>query len=405
MKKLFVLAAALMTMAACTNEDPFLDVSSDLTTSISAVQQSGLTYSFSIETNENWTITTDNQTWYSFDKLEGTGSAEVTITVTENNTVEPRTATFTVATASFSQEFTITQAGASASSLLSELLIEEIFYAKNAVVETGVPDTFAGDQYIKITNTTDHVVYADRLMIAESYIFTDQSSICPTTYDPDKRPTHCPVGLVFVVPGDGDDYPIEAGASILVAATAQDYTVANSNSMDLSNVDFEWFDQSTVEGVADTDNPNVDNVEIWFTPSLTLSWFNMQGNKGYLIARVPENVTAESFLADYKWTGMVIEDWSDFEMGMMESEIEKAYLVPNEWVLDAVNIGHDDSYTNLAFDSSLDAGYTYCGSDSYAVDRYGKAVIRKRNNGVLVDTNNSTSDFTPHTTPSVKIGK
>ncbi len=158
-------------------------------------------------------------------------------------------------------------------------------------------------------------------------------------------------------------------------------------------------------GVADTDNPNVDNVEIWFTPSLTLSWLNMQGNKGYLIARVPENVTAESFLADYKWTGMVIEDWSDFEMGMMESEIEKAYLVPNEWVLDAVNIGHDDSYTNLAFDSSLDAGYTYCGSDSYAVDRYGKAVVRKRNNGVLVDTNNSTSDFTPHTTPSVKIGK
>ncbi|MBQ7856086.1 MAG: DUF4876 domain-containing protein [Alistipes sp.] len=404
MKKIVLFVAAVMTFAACAPE-MFLDVSSDLATSVSSIKQEGNEFTFSIESNESWAITTDEQTWYSFDVTEGSGSAEVTITVTENDSINPRSATFMVVGATTgAKEFSIVQSGYTPVAQLSELLIEEIFFAKNAVVESGKPDSWAGDQYIKITNTTDHVVYADHLAIAESKLFTQNN--LPTTYDPDKRPTHAPVSIVFVIPGDGDDHPIEAGSSILVAATAQDYTTANANSMDLSVADFEWFDNSTVESVQDTDNPDVPNVEIWFTASKTLTSFNMQGNKGYVIARLPKELTAETFLSEYKWVGTESTDFSDFGIGIIDNDIQSAYLFPNEWVLDAVTLSHEDAFTNLVFDSSLDAGYTYCGTTSEATDRYGKAVIRKRDaNGKLFDSNNSAVDFTPHTTPSVKIGK
>ncbi len=406
MKKLLLMVAAMMAFVACGSEEPFMDISSELATSISPVQQAGGEFTFSIESNEAWTITTEGETWYSFDKMEGKGSAEVTVTVEENYSTKPRSATFTIATSSVAAKtFNIMQMGATASASVGELLIEEIFYTKNLVESTGQPDNFAGDQYIKITNTTDHVVYADRLAIGESYIFTDAQSIIPTSWNPDKRPTHCPVGVVFVIPGDGDDYPIEAGGSILVAAGAQDYTTANPNSMDLSIADFEWYDQSTDDAVIDVDNPEVTNVEIWFTPSLTLTWFNQQGNKGYVIAYIPEGVTAESFLEDYKWEGTVAEDWSEWEMGIMEDDITNAYLFPNEWVLDAVNISHETIFTNLAFDATLDAGYTYCGETTTPAARCGKSVLRKRDaSGKLVDTNNSTVDFTPSATPTVPTG-
>lgn len=406
MKKVLFFIAAMMSVVACSDDETFFDISSELATSISAVEQSGNQFTFSIESSEAWAITTDGQEWYSFDKLSGNGSAEVTITVEENYSTKPRSASFSVAAGSLqAKEFTITQAGATVAAKVGDLLIEEIFYAKNALESTGAPDSRAGDQYIKITNTTDHVVYADRLAIGESFISTDANSIITVEWNPDKRPTHCPVGLVFVIPGDGDDCPIEAGGSILIAANAQDYTEANPNSMDLSVADFEWFDQSTIEAFQDVDNPEVPNVEIWFTYSASVTTLHMQGSKGYVIAYMPEGVTAESFLEDYKWVGTQTEDWTEFGQGITEDDIEKAYLFPNEWVLDAVNVSHADIYTNLAFDTSMDAGYTYCGATHNAADRYGKSVLRKRDAaGKLVDTNNSTNDFTPSATPTVPKG-
>ena len=83
-------------------------------------------------------------------------------------------------------------------------------------------------------------------------------------------------------------------------------------------------------------------------------------------------------------------------------DVTNAYLVPNSWVLDAVNLIVEEVFYTLSFDTSLDAGYTYCGTTDLDPERYGKAVIRKKDgNGYLVDTNNSASDFIPNTTPSL----
>ena len=60
------------------------------------------------------------------------------------------------------------------------------------------------------------------------------------------------------------------------------------------------------------------------------------------------------------------------------------------------------------FSTTLDAGWTYASPQNIDKDaqRYGHSVLRNRNaeTGKLVDTDNSTNDFTPNATPSL-LGK
>ncbi|MBO4844431.1 MAG: DUF4876 domain-containing protein [Bacteroidales bacterium] len=50
---------------------------------------------------------------------------------------------------------------------------------------------------------------------------------------------------------------------------------------------------------------------------------------------------------------------------------------------------------------AFDSGWTYCGEFDGDTSRFGKSVLRKTADKKLVDTNNSTNDFTPNATPSL----
>lgn len=83
--------------------------------------------------------------------------------------------------------------------------------------------------------------------------------------------------------------------------------------------------------------------------------------------------------------------------------ISKAYKVPNDWVIDAVNLSVLEGGFDLSFDSSLDAGFTYCSEKKNDSTKYNKSVRRIRlDDGRLADTNNSTNDFTPRAVPTLK---
>jgi hypothetical protein len=51
--------------------------------------------------------------------------------------------------------------------------------------------------------------------------------------------------------------------------------------------------------------------------------------------------------------------------------------------------------------STIDAGYTHCGQVDKDQNRFGKAVVRKKNGNMWVDTNNSTNDFEADAKPSL----
>ncbi len=275
-----------------------------------------------------------------------------------------------------------------------ELLIEEVFFTC-AAGENGSPQKNHGDQYFRITNNTDELLYADGLMIMEAKI----NSMQKFDYHEPNKDKFADVQTVYCIPGTGNDVPVAPGKSLIIANNAQNHTLANPKAVDLSNADFEWYDNSTTTAMTDIDNPDIPNLDIWFTYSLSIWVLHDRGFLGYAIAIPPASLDKETFLADYKWEGKYTNHSlaGDFEMSIVN-----AYKVPNEWVIDAVNLAVTSLIYTMSFDESLDSGYTYCGKIDKDPERYGKSVRRRVDeNGKLVDTNNSTNDFIPDATPTL----
>ena len=85
----------------------------------------------------------------------------------------------------------------------------------------------------------------------------------------------------------------------------------------------------------------------------------------------------------------------------------QALKIPNNWIVDAVNLSTQSGFEWIVTSSSLDSGWTYVAKDEGDASRYGKSVRRKvlsENNGkpIFKDTNNSTEDFEILTTPTLK---
>lgn len=216
----------------------------------------------------------------------------------------------------------------------------------------------------------------------------------------DPRPNYCIVDEILCIPGDGDDVLVKAGESLLICNNAQNHKATNPNSFDLTSADFEWYNESTVESMLDIDNPEVDNLDIWYTYTKSVIMLDAAGKRSCALAIPPIGMTRDRFLADYAFTGSYIfhsPNGKDYDM-----TFKNCFKVPNSWIVDAVNLGVSSEYLTNPWDTELDAGYTYACETSSDQTSYGLSVRRKvAADGKLVDTNNSTNDFTPRATPSL----
>ena len=107
----------------------------------------------------------------------------------------------------------------------------------------------------------------------------------------------------------------------------------------------------------------------------------------------------EDWLENYVYDATYMFVFGDFSKEMTKSGI---YKVPNEWILDGVNLSVESVREWNVLDASIDAGWTYCGKVDRDDTRFNKSVIRKQDaNGRYVDTNNSTNDFTPEAPASL----
>ena len=281
-----------------------------------------------------------------------------------------------------------------------EFVIEEIYFTGTARPETGSPDKYQGDQYIKIRNNTDEDLYADgMLLILQSSVLSNMEGEIPAAVD--FREEYCAGQAFYAIPGSGRDVPVKAGESLIIVNNAQNHLKSNPDSWDATTADFEWYDESSNENFLDTDNPAVPNLDKWYAQTLTVHSLHNRGAYGIAIAMPPAGTTGEQFLQDHPigdgyYYIVHSPNGSDYEMPI------KGYFVPNEWVLDAVNTGGRNTFGMAPWGTSLDAGYTWCGTEDSDPDRFNKSVIRKTGaDGKLVDTNNSSNDFTPNTTPSL----
>lgn len=268
-------------------------------------------------------------------------------------------------------------------------VLGEIFCAGTA---NGQGSDYYADKYFVIYNNTDHVLYADSLVIAESDFLTTMKQ----EYTPDIMPTDMAVSAMYMIPGSGHDVPVQPGGKLLVVDNAVNHTVANPNSWDMTKADYEWYDESTNPQFTDIDNPNVPNLERIYSSTLTLWSPHSQGFKSYALARM--HADRKTFLTDYMY------DYTYHLVGQTgEADMTgSAYRLPNSWILDAVNMSVPALFQWIVTSPALDKGYTYCADFGWDDSRYGKSVRRKVKamdgiRAILQDTNNSTDDFEPRT--------
>ena len=262
-----------------------------------------------------------------------------------------------------------------------DFIIEEIFFAGTATPEG---KQYFGDQYIKLYNPTNKVLYADGLVLADSEFLT----VTKIDYTPNIMAEAFTAGSMVQIPGTGTQYPVQPGKSIVIAEQGINHKENNPNSIDLSKADFENFYPprvKDVDGVGVTNNINLHGIFI----------FNNRGNRSYVIARFPEGTATATLQYDY-----------EYKVGTKLMQ-RQALKIPNNWIVDAVNLSTKTGFEWIVTSSSLDSGWAYVANDEKDTSRYGKSVRRKvlsEKNGKLIfkDTNNSTDDFEILTTPTLK---
>jgi len=274
-----------------------------------------------------------------------------------------------------------------------DFVIEEIFFT-GTLQSSG--NQYYGDDYVKLYNNTDHVLYADGITFLESKFVTTMKF----NYTPDIMNDAMTVQALYTVPGSGTDHPVQPGESFIIADTGIDHRVANPNSFDLSNADYEWYDVSTKPAHMDIDSPTVPNLDKWYCYTLSFFVLHNRGFRAWAIARIP--IDKEEYLANYmyKYNYVIVVPAGSYPMS------QTAFKVPNEWIVDAVNCSVEAEYVWNVTSPALDRGWTYCGTMDHDKTRYFHSVRRKMlylkdGHPYLKDTNNSTEDFNGYCIPSL----
>ena len=269
----------------------------------------------------------------------------------------------------------------------NSLVISEIYLGSLNATGKGL----LYDSHISIYNNTDEVIYADGLAICEG-------SLNNTTSYPDLTPTpeeRFLVGTVYVIPGNGTEHPIDPGKSITIVDQAIEWSADVTGAQDYRDADFEWYDEVTIGTIRDTDNPSVPNLDKWYSYSATIWILSQQANRSYAIARIPEGVTAESYLKDYTCS-------YTYYFTFTENYItrENQYYIPLDWIIDGVNLSPASSQEFLCLPPSIDISYKSINDDPQsAADRAYRMFVRREagksadGNSILQDTDDSAKDF------------
>ena len=269
----------------------------------------------------------------------------------------------------------------------NSLVISEIYLGSLNATGKGL----IYDSHITIYNNTDETIYADGLAICEG-------SLNNSTSYPDLTPTpeeKFLVGTVYVIPGNGTEHPIEPGKSITIVDQAIDWATEVNGGQDYRGADFEWYDEVTIGTVRDTDNPAVPNLDKWYSYSATIWILSQQANRSYAIARIPEGVTAESFLNDYQCSYTYYFTFSEKYITR-----ENQYYIPLDWIIDGVNLCPASTQEFLCLPPAIDISYKSINDDPQsASDRAYRMFVRREagkspeGNIILQDTDDSAKDF------------
>lgn len=276
-----------------------------------------------------------------------------------------------------------------------DFIIEEVFFTG---VKTTEGKPYNNGRYFKLTNNTNKVLKTGGLLICQSEFNTTVNH----NVTPDIKSEAFAVQAVLMIP-EAYSKDVQPGDFIVIADMAQNHKKSNIPAFDLSGADYE-FPNLDNPALGQVDNPAVPNAVVIYTQmNFNMFFLHNQGAESYAIARFPEGVSVENWIADYLY---------DYEYLNKAGNItkKKTLKIMNTWILDGVNSAVTEKWIHNTLDTSIDSGWTGCGTIMSDPTRFGNSirrkVIGKMENGknMYKDTNNSTIDFVRDSEASFRNG-
>ncbi|QZT38077.1 DUF4876 domain-containing protein [Halosquirtibacter xylanolyticus] len=273
----------------------------------------------------------------------------------------------------------------------ADLIFSEIYFTGSLNVDG---TAYSEDKFFEIYNNSERDLYADDLCIAETEFQTD---IVLSDLKVDERDKYTAVSKVYRVGGNGKQFLLKPGESFLIVDRAINHKTINSNSLDLTKANFEWYDISTT----DEDTPGVPNMQK-MTDTPVEKWSpNDKGQKSFILFRRKAETTdvfmkaaAYSYIYTYTENGV-------------KSEINRdAWRIQNSSIIDAVECSPKGQFNWKTLSSQLDIKYFSLSMDDN--NRYGHSIRRKvafiaNERPYLIDSDNSSTDFIESSSPSPGI--
>ena len=269
-------------------------------------------------------------------------------------------------------------------SATNSLVIKEYYYSGSI---TPAGNSYSADQYVEIYNNSSSLQYVDGMSIIEH----ESYGIGPNYWD--WLEDTIVVRAIFTIPGEGTDYPLQPGESIVIARDAFDHKSDPLGNplcpVDLAHADFEFFIYSASGNDIDgAYSPNM--IEDLFTFRGSDYVFHTRGGSAIALAKIPGN---DAERKDYIANHLTLKN--------QVSSTRYYGKIPTEWVIDAIEAVFDEAhavYKRLPIE--LDAGYTFIPEGTktgLCLRRKVKTIVDGR--VVYQDTNNSCEDFIKGTEP------
>jgi len=273
----------------------------------------------------------------------------------------------------------------------SNLIFKEI-YQSGCKIGEGEYDTYFRDQYYEIYNNSTETAYVDGLCIAECKGYPWDRSF-RYTYDIANPDDYVFVQHIWQIPGNGTQYPLKPGESIIVAQLAINHSSNVTSPVDLLCADFEAMngDKKLWDGTILPDGPALNmTLAVNAAGYAPQQWLTSVGNAAMIIFKSSVPLVNENFIA------CIEEPYST----------NAVREVLRSDVLDAVNIISDETIIpTVILPTSLDAGYIWHSAPgSYTGESISRKVASTREDGTKVyqDTNNTKEDFVLNSKPVVR---
>ena len=268
----------------------------------------------------------------------------------------------------------------------SPLCIREIYYA-------GSPGGYFRDQFYEVYNNGEEVVYLDHICLAHLVPEYPTSSL-PEWPAKDGVDKYAYAVTLWQIQGDGDDYPLQPGESVVLAQEAADHTqIETWAGFGLINTTkVEWECWSGNEQRVNDEVPNLPYV-FWSGYINKMQWMTSVDGSAMALYQPGQNL---EYGSDYWQLGVTTQH----KVGSSQQYVR----IPVGDIYDAVEcIPTSEDLDMKRIPGILDSGAT-------SVDGYynGKSVSRKvidyREDGtpIFQDTNNSTADFEVFDAPMIR---